>query len=153
MDIGIGLPNAVPGTSGQDLLNWARAAEEAGFSIARDDRSDRLSQLRAADRAERRGGGDRPDPARHDGAARPAPQNAAVVAKQALSLDALAGGGRVVLGIGLGGREDDYAVSGVSLAGRGAWQDRALDRSAGSGTATVRPRRRSARGHRARARA
>ena len=27
MDIGIGLPNAVPGTSGEALLNWARAAD------------------------------------------------------------------------------------------------------------------------------
>ena len=32
-----------------------------------------------------------------------------------------------MLGIGLGGREDDYAVSGVSLAERGAWQDQALE--------------------------
>lgn len=32
MEIGIGLPNAVPGTSGRQLTDWARAAEEAGFS-------------------------------------------------------------------------------------------------------------------------
>ena len=52
--------------------------------------------------------------------------NAALVAKQILSLDAVAGGGRAVLGIGLGGREDDYEVSGASMSERGAWQDRAL---------------------------
>ena len=52
--------------------------------------------------------------------------NAALVAKQILSLDAIAGGGRAVLGIGLGGRADDYEVSGVSMSERGAWQDRAL---------------------------
>ena len=30
MDLGIGLPNAVPGTTGKQLTDWARAAEEAG---------------------------------------------------------------------------------------------------------------------------
>ena len=32
MKIGIGLPNPVPGTSGQLLLGWPRRAEERGFS-------------------------------------------------------------------------------------------------------------------------
>jgi alkanesulfonate monooxygenase SsuD/methylene tetrahydromethanopterin reductase-like flavin-dependent oxidoreductase (luciferase family) len=32
VDIGIGLPNAVPGTYGRILIDWARNAEEAGFS-------------------------------------------------------------------------------------------------------------------------
>ena len=32
MELGIGLPNAVPGTTGDQLTDWARAAEEAGFS-------------------------------------------------------------------------------------------------------------------------
>jgi hypothetical protein len=32
MDVGIGLPNAVPDTTRPRLLEWARAAEEAGFS-------------------------------------------------------------------------------------------------------------------------
>ena len=32
MDIGIGLPNTVPGTEGRTLIDWARHAEEAGFS-------------------------------------------------------------------------------------------------------------------------
>src|SRR5205823_2518056 len=46
--------------------------------------------------------------------------------KQVLSLDAVAGGGRAVLGIGLGGRADDYEISGVSMSTRGPWQDTAL---------------------------
>jgi alkanesulfonate monooxygenase SsuD/methylene tetrahydromethanopterin reductase-like flavin-dependent oxidoreductase (luciferase family) len=50
-----------------------------------------------------------------------------MIAKQVLSLDALAGGGRAVLGIGLGAREDDYEISGMDLSTRGAWLDRALD--------------------------
>lgn len=32
MEVGIGLPNAVPGTSGRQLTDWAGAAEEADFS-------------------------------------------------------------------------------------------------------------------------
>lgn len=32
MDIGIGIPNAVPGSTGTSLLDWARRAESAGFS-------------------------------------------------------------------------------------------------------------------------
>jgi alkanesulfonate monooxygenase SsuD/methylene tetrahydromethanopterin reductase-like flavin-dependent oxidoreductase (luciferase family) len=127
MDIGIGLPNAVAETRGQDLLNWARAAEEAGFStLGTIDRIvypnyEPLTALSGAAAVTHRirlattvmlG---------------PLRQNAALIAKQALSLDALAGGGRLVLGIGLGGREDDYAISGVSLHERAAWQDRALE--------------------------
>ena len=32
MDIGIGIPNSVRGTTGPQLLEWARRAEAAGFS-------------------------------------------------------------------------------------------------------------------------
>ena len=32
MDVAIGLPNAVPETSGADLVEWARRAEARGFS-------------------------------------------------------------------------------------------------------------------------
>jgi alkanesulfonate monooxygenase SsuD/methylene tetrahydromethanopterin reductase-like flavin-dependent oxidoreductase (luciferase family) len=128
MDIGIGLPNAVSGTTRPQLLDWARAAEQAGFSsLGTIDRIvypnyEPIVALSAAAAVTERirlattvmlG---------------PLRVNAALVAKQMLSLDAVAGGGRAVLGIGLGGREDDYDVSGVSMSGRGAWQDRALAR-------------------------
>jgi alkanesulfonate monooxygenase SsuD/methylene tetrahydromethanopterin reductase-like flavin-dependent oxidoreductase (luciferase family) len=126
VEIGIGLPNAVPGTTRQQLLEWARAADDAGFSsLGTIDRIaygnyDPLVALAAAAAVTERirlltsvmlG---------------PLRMNAALVAKQFLSLDALAGGGRAVLGIGLGGREDDYEVSGASMSERGAWQDQAL---------------------------
>ena len=32
MDLGIGLPNPVPGTPGPLLVDWARRAEERGFA-------------------------------------------------------------------------------------------------------------------------
>ena len=126
MEIGIGLPNAVTGTTRGQLLDWARSAEAAGFSsLGTIDRIvypnyEPLLALAAAGAVTERirlattvmlG---------------PLRVNAALVAKQVLTLDALAGGGRAVLGIGLGGRDDDYAVSGVSMSKRGAWQDGAL---------------------------
>jgi alkanesulfonate monooxygenase SsuD/methylene tetrahydromethanopterin reductase-like flavin-dependent oxidoreductase (luciferase family) len=126
MDVGIGLPNAVAGTTSRQLLDWARAAEDAGFSTL--GTIDRivypnyepliaLSAVAAVTERIRLATTVMLGPLR---------VNAALVAKQVLSLDAVAGGGRAVLGIGLGQREDDYEVSGVSLSDRGAWQDRAL---------------------------
>lgn len=126
MDIGIGLPNAVSETTRPQLLDWARAAEEAEFSsLGTIDRIvyrnyEPLVALSAAAAVTERirlattvllG---------------PLRVNAALVAKQFLSLDAVAGGGRAILGIGLGGREDDFEVSGISMSGRGTWQDQAL---------------------------
>jgi alkanesulfonate monooxygenase SsuD/methylene tetrahydromethanopterin reductase-like flavin-dependent oxidoreductase (luciferase family) len=127
MDIGIGLPNAVPGTSGETLLNWARAAEESGFSTL--GTIDRIVFGNYEPLIALAGAAAVTDRIRLGTTVLLGPlrQNAAEVAKQALSLDALAGGGRVVLAVGLGGREDDYAVSGVSLRERGAWADRALE--------------------------
>jgi len=127
MEVGIGLPNAVRGTTRQDLIDWARAADGAGFSsLGTIDRIvypnyEPLVALSAAAAVTERirlattvmlG---------------PLRMNAALIAKQILSLDAVAGGGRAVLGIGLGGRKDDYEVSGASLSDRGVWQDRALE--------------------------
>ena len=53
--------------------------------------------------------------------------NAAELAKQALSLNALSGG-RFTLGVGLGAREDDYEASGVDLRGRSRRLDEMLER-------------------------
>jgi alkanesulfonate monooxygenase SsuD/methylene tetrahydromethanopterin reductase-like flavin-dependent oxidoreductase (luciferase family) len=126
MEVGIGLPNAVPGTTRGQLLDWARAADDAGFSsLGTIDRIvypnyEPLVALAAAGAVTERirlattvmlG---------------PLRMNPAVVAKQVLSLDAIAGGSRAVLGFGLGGRDDDYAVSGASMSERKAWQDRAV---------------------------
>jgi alkanesulfonate monooxygenase SsuD/methylene tetrahydromethanopterin reductase-like flavin-dependent oxidoreductase (luciferase family) len=53
--------------------------------------------------------------------------NAAALAKQALSVNALSDG-RLTLGIGLGARGDDYEVSGIETAGRGKSLTEMLER-------------------------
>jgi alkanesulfonate monooxygenase SsuD/methylene tetrahydromethanopterin reductase-like flavin-dependent oxidoreductase (luciferase family) len=52
--------------------------------------------------------------------------NTALLAKQAASLDVLSGG-RLTLGMAVGGRQDDYEVSGIDFHKRGAIFDRQLD--------------------------
>jgi alkanesulfonate monooxygenase SsuD/methylene tetrahydromethanopterin reductase-like flavin-dependent oxidoreductase (luciferase family) len=128
MEVGIGLPNAVPGATGKQLTDWARAAEDAGFStLGTIDRVvypnyEPLVALSAAAAVT-----DRIRLAT-DVMLGPLRQNPALVAKQILSLDALAGGGRAVLGIAIGGREDDYEVSGLPMSRRGEWLNSALGR-------------------------
>ncbi len=128
MQIGIGLPNAVAGTTRDQLTDWARAAEEAGFStlgtidrIVFDSHEPIVALSAAAAVTDR-------IRLATDVMLGPLRQNPAVIAKQVLSLDALAGGGRAVLGIALGGREDDYEISGIDMSTRGRWLDAALPR-------------------------
>ena len=52
--------------------------------------------------------------------------NGALVAKQAASLDRVSGG-RLTLGVAVGGREDDYEVSGVDFHERGRVMDDMLE--------------------------
>jgi alkanesulfonate monooxygenase SsuD/methylene tetrahydromethanopterin reductase-like flavin-dependent oxidoreductase (luciferase family) len=126
VDVGIGLPNAVSKATRQQLLDWARAAEEAGFSsLGTIDRIvypnyEPLIALTAAAAVTER------IRLATSVLLGPLRMNPAIVAKQMLSLEAIAGGGRAVLGIGLGGREDDYRVSDVLMSDRGEWQDRAV---------------------------
>lgn len=126
MEIGIGLPNAVPRTTGEQLRSWAREAEAAGFSsLGTIDRIaygnyDPLVALAAAATVTER--------IRLASTILLAPIYAppARLAKQFLSLDALAGGGRAVLGIAPGGRPDDYEAAGVSMGDRGRRMDAAV---------------------------
>jgi alkanesulfonate monooxygenase SsuD/methylene tetrahydromethanopterin reductase-like flavin-dependent oxidoreductase (luciferase family) len=128
MDLGIGLPNAIPETTGKRLADWARAAEEAGFSSLGTidrivfDSYEPITALSAAAAVTER------IRLATDVMLGPLRQNPAMIAKQVLSLDALAGGGRAVLGIALGGREDDYVISGIDMSERGTWIDSALPR-------------------------
>lgn len=121
MKVGIGLPNAVPGTGGAELVEWARRAEARGFStlgtidrVAYDNYEPLVALTAAAAVTERIG--------LCTSVLLGPLRNPAGLAKQCLSLNALAEG-RFTLGIAVGGREDDYAASGVDFGTRG----RALD--------------------------
>ena len=118
MDVGIGLPATIPGVSGQQIIEWARRAEGRGFST-----------LGTIDRVVY--GNDEPLVTLAAAAAvtgtiklattvllAPLRANAALLAKQAASVDHISNG-RLVLGIAVGGREDDYDVSGVDFHTRG----------------------------------
>ncbi len=127
MDVAIGLPNAVPGTTGGQLVEWARRADARGFSSLGTidrvvyDNYEPLTALAAAAAVTERIG------LCTSVLLGPLRPNAAELAKQALSLNALSGG-RFTLGIGLGAREDDYGASGVDLRGRGRRLDEMLER-------------------------
>ena len=127
MDVAIGLPNAVPGTTGAQLVEWARRAEVRGFSSlgAIDrvvyDNYEPLTALSAAAAVTERIG------LCTAVLLAPLRTNAVELAKQALSVHALSDG-RFTLGVGLGGRDDDYEVSGVELRGRGRRLDAMLER-------------------------
>jgi len=118
VDIGIGLPTTIPGTEGRTLVDWARHAEEAGFSTLGTigrlvyPNYEELIALSAAAAVTSR--------IRLTTSVLLAPfyTNSALLAKQAASLDRLSGG-RLVLGMAVGGREDDFTASGVSMSGRG----------------------------------
>jgi alkanesulfonate monooxygenase SsuD/methylene tetrahydromethanopterin reductase-like flavin-dependent oxidoreductase (luciferase family) len=127
MDVAIGLPNAVPGTSGGQLVEWARRANACGFSSLGTidrivyDNYEPLTALAAAAAVTERIG------LCTSVLLGPLRVNATELAKQALSLQALSGG-RFTLGIGLGGRDDDYEASGVELRDRGSQLDAMLER-------------------------
>jgi alkanesulfonate monooxygenase SsuD/methylene tetrahydromethanopterin reductase-like flavin-dependent oxidoreductase (luciferase family) len=127
MDVAIGLPNAVPNTTGAELVEWARRAEARGFSslgtidrVAYDNYEPLVALAGAAAVTERIG-------LCTSVLLAPLRPNAVELAKEALSLNALSGG-RLTLGVGLGGREDDYKISGVEMEGRGKRFDAMLER-------------------------
>ncbi len=127
MDVAIGLPNAVPGTTGPQITEWASRAEARGFSslgtidrIAYDNYEPLTALAAAAAVTERIG-------LRTSVLLAPLRTNATELAKQALSVNALSGG-RLVLGVGIGGREDDYEESGIEMSGRAEKMDAALER-------------------------
>ncbi len=126
MDVGIGLPNTIPGTAGRTIVEWARRAEEAGFStlgtigrLVYPNYDDLIALAAAAAVTER---------IRLTTSILIAPlhANAALLAKQAASLDRLSGG-RLVLAVGLGGRDDDFEASGLPTTGRGRRLDEQLE--------------------------
>lgn len=126
MKIGIGLPNSVPGTEGGDLREWAIRAETAGFStLGTIDRivypnHEPLTALAYAAAVTERIG------LMTSILIAPLRANTALFAKQAAGIDVLSGG-RLTLGLAVGGREDDFDASGIPFGKRGATFDRQLD--------------------------
>jgi alkanesulfonate monooxygenase SsuD/methylene tetrahydromethanopterin reductase-like flavin-dependent oxidoreductase (luciferase family) len=117
MKLGIGLPNTMAHeTDRRMMLAWARLADEAGFDVLATidkpnfDSWDPLVTLAGVAGVTER--------------ARLAttilqlpPRNEVLVAKQAAVVDQLSGG-RLVLGLAQGGREDDFQVFDAPFAGR-----------------------------------
>jgi probable F420-dependent oxidoreductase len=125
MKIGIGLPNPVPGTPGETLLDWARRAEQRGFSsLATIDRivypsyESIVALTGAAAVTERIG--------LVTNILLAPTRNPVLLAKEAASLDQISGG-RFTLGLGLGTRPDDYEAAGQDFSTRGERFDRDLE--------------------------
>jgi alkanesulfonate monooxygenase SsuD/methylene tetrahydromethanopterin reductase-like flavin-dependent oxidoreductase (luciferase family) len=124
--IGIGLPTTIPGAGREDLLEWARRADAAGFSslgtidrIVYPNHEPFVALGAAAAVTERIG-------LATSIAILPYRGIGAVVAKQAATLHVLSGG-RLVLGVAVGVREDDYEAAGVPFGERGRRMEQMLD--------------------------
>jgi alkanesulfonate monooxygenase SsuD/methylene tetrahydromethanopterin reductase-like flavin-dependent oxidoreductase (luciferase family) len=126
MDIGIGLPNATQGVDRRGIVEWAQRAERAGFStLSTIDRVaylnyDSLIALAAAAAVTER------IRLTTNILIAPLRANTALLAKQTATIDHLSEG-RLVLGLGVGLREDDFEVSGVDYHTRGRVFEQQLD--------------------------
>ncbi|HEV7650839.1 MAG TPA: LLM class flavin-dependent oxidoreductase [Actinophytocola sp.] len=125
MDLGVGLPSTISSATGQNVLDWAREADTAGFSsLGTIDRvvygnHETIPTLAAAAAVTSR--------VRLHTAILIAPfrGNGTLLAKQLASVDSFAGG-RLTVGIAVGGREDDFTATGSDFQGRGAAFDAQL---------------------------
>lgn len=136
MRVGVGLPDGVPGTKGQLIVEWARRADAGPFSSLGVvdrllyDSYDPLTALAAAAAVTRR--------IKLATTIVIGPlYNTTLLARAAASLDALSDG-RLVLGLAVGARREDYEAAGVDYRARGKrfseqltllrslWEDRAL---------------------------
>jgi alkanesulfonate monooxygenase SsuD/methylene tetrahydromethanopterin reductase-like flavin-dependent oxidoreductase (luciferase family) len=125
MDIGIGLPNPVPGIDGRTLIEWARRAEQRGFSsLATIDRiafpsyESLVSLAGAAGVTERIG--------LLTNILLATTRSPILLAKEAASVDQLSKG-RLTLGMAVGGRKDDFEASQREFAERGRRFDSELE--------------------------
>ena len=117
MLVGVGLPSGLHAVDGGLVLEWARQADDGPFSsLAVIDRFvydcyEPLTTLAAAAAVTKR-------VRLVTTVVIAPPRNTAVLAKAAASVDALSGG-RLVLGLGVGAREDDYQIGKVDYRSRG----------------------------------
>jgi probable F420-dependent oxidoreductase len=143
MRIGVGLPSTIPGTPGRLLVDWARRAEERGFtSLATIDRIaypsyESLTALAAAAAVTER-------IELMTNILLAPTRNPVLLAKEAASVDQVSGG-RLTLGLAVGSREDDFAAAEQDFATRGRRFDRDLEtmhgawRGESAGGSTVAP--------------
>jgi alkanesulfonate monooxygenase SsuD/methylene tetrahydromethanopterin reductase-like flavin-dependent oxidoreductase (luciferase family) len=126
MDVAIGLPNTVPDVAGDELTEYARRAEAAGFtSLGTLDRLvypglEPLVALAAA------GAVTEHIQLRTTVLLAPYRLAGPLLAKEAASVHVLSGG-RLTLGLGLGWREDDYEATGLPFSERGRKLDEMLE--------------------------
>jgi alkanesulfonate monooxygenase SsuD/methylene tetrahydromethanopterin reductase-like flavin-dependent oxidoreductase (luciferase family) len=126
MKIGIGLPTTIPGVQRDEVLDWSKRSEAAGFSSL--GTIDRLVYPNW-------------EPLVSLGAAAavtetiglvtaililPYRATAALVAKQAATVQVLSGG-RLMFGVAIGSRDDDYTAAGVPTETRGEQFEEMLD--------------------------
>ena len=127
MKIGIGLPNTMAHEADRELmLDWARLADQAGFHVLGTidkpnyDSWDPLTTLAGVAGVTGRIG-------LATTIMQLPPRNEVLVAKQAAVVDQLSGG-RLVLGLAQGGREDDYELFGVPFRGRSQRFEQQIER-------------------------
>lgn len=125
MEVGIGLPNASPGVTAKQLVNFGRAAEREGFpSLGALDRVVfhsyeplvTFAAIAAVTERIRLTTGILLAPLR----------STPVLAKQAAAVQNISGG-RLVLGMGLGARDDDYETSDIEMGPKGRRFSEQLD--------------------------
>jgi alkanesulfonate monooxygenase SsuD/methylene tetrahydromethanopterin reductase-like flavin-dependent oxidoreductase (luciferase family) len=124
MDVGIGIPNSIYGTTGKTLLEWARRSEAAGFSSLASigavsyPSHEELTVFAAAGAVTER--------IRFLSNVLIAPaRSTAELAKQAATVDQLTDG-RLGLGLGVGWRKSDFDLTGRAFGGRGAAFDQQI---------------------------
>lgn len=124
MDVGIGLPATIPGVLGSTIVEWAAKADEGPFSsVSVLDRLvypnyEPMVVLGAAAAVTNR--------VRLMTSILLAPlRSGAMLAKQAASVDAISGG-RLSLGLGIGGRPDDFIAGEADITTRGRRFDEQL---------------------------
>ena len=126
MEVGIGLPSTIPGVGREQVLEWAKRAEARGFStLATIDRVVYPSQEPFIALAIAAGVTERIRLATTILLA-PVRGNGALLAKQAATLDVLSGG-RLVLGVAVGRRKDDFDACGADFEARGRTLDEMLE--------------------------